>query len=450
MKGPHLLYRSISLFIFFSLTGCSLGNNNHHFQTIAQNELTKISSWQNQQEKSQEATQLTELINIPQLTQLIQQAIQNNPDLQQVSMTLKMAYAQRGLANSDRIPHITTRLNSHKHEESNTNHDSDFTVSWEIDLWQKIQNNVSAADMDIASAKTNYQATLDTLAANIMRTWLSISLYQQLINIEEARLTSLQNNETFIVERYKNGLGSLEDLDNASSSSASTQATLANYQEVLSQRIRTLTLLLGDTPTKKEFHISNEFPTVLQPLATIPAQDLARRPDLQSAYFLILAEQYRTQAAYKALLPSINLSAAFVGDELFKNPVWELLGQLTAPLFLGGELRSKVEIAQLTTEKAYWHYQSTLLNAVNEVENTLGQEQSLSRQQQHIQHALQTAHRSFSHYQKKYSQGLVDIIDLLSTQQQTFNLQAQLTQLIYNRLTNRISLGLALGLGVSS
>lgn len=449
MRGSSLLFHLSSLFILFSLTGCSLGDNNSHFQKIAKNNLTDITTWQYQQENAQYTTQLTELIDIPQLTQLIKQAINNNPDTQQVYMTLKIAYAQRGIVNSARFPQATTTISTHKHEENDMNHDSEVRVSWEVDLWQKIKNNVDAADMDIASAKTNYQATLDTLAANIMRTWLAISLQQQLIIIEESRLTSLQHNETFIIERYRNGLGSLEDLDNARSSSASTQATLANYREELLQNKRTLTLLLGGPPTTK-FEILNEFPTVLQPLANIPAQDLARRPDLQSAYYLILAEQYRTQAAYKALLPSINLSAAFVGDELFNNPVWELLGQLTAPLFLGGKLRAQAEIAQLTTEKAYWNYQSTLLNAVNEVENTLGQEHALSRQQKYIQHALQTAKRSFSHYQQKYSQGLVDIIDLLSTQQQTFNLQSQLTLLIYNRLTNRIELGLALGLGVSS
>ncbi|EAP94443.1 hypothetical protein V12B01_11115 [Vibrio splendidus 12B01] len=58
--------------------------------------------------------------------------------------------------------------------------------------------------------------------------------------------------------------------------------------------------------------------------------------------------------------------------------------------------------------------------------------------------------RSFTSYEEKYRQGLVDIFDLLTVQQQTYDLEAQLTQTIYNRLVNRIDLGLALGLGVSS
>ena len=118
-------------------------------------------------------------------------------------------------------------------------------------------------------------------------------------------------------------------------------------------------------------------------------------------------------------------------------------------MFEGGKLRAQADIATLTAEKAYWSYKETLLTAVNEVNNALGQEQSLSRQQNHIHDALTSANRSFANYQTKYRQGLVNIIDLLSVQQQTFDLEAQLTQLIYNRLVNRIDLGLALGLGIS-
>ena len=80
----------------------------------------------------------------------------------------------------------------------------------------------------------------------------------------------------------------------------------------------------------------------------------------------------------------------------------------------------------------------------------MGQESSLTLQQQHLTNALVSAQRSFTSYEEKYRQGLVDIFDLLTVQQQTYDLEVQLTQTIYNRLVNRIDLGLALGLGVSS
>ena len=60
------------------------------------------------------------------------------------------------------------------------------------------------------------------------------------------------------------------------------------------------------------------------------------------------------------------------------------------------------------------------------------------------------AERSSENYTSKYRQGLADVLDLLTVYQQTYNLKAQLLQLHFNQLSNRIDLGLALGLGVSA
>jgi outer membrane protein TolC len=130
--------------------------------------------------------------------------------------------------------------------------------------------------------------------------------------------------------------------------------------------------------------------------------------------------------------------------------LWNLLGSLSAPLFEGGKLRAQVEIAKLNAEQSFWSYQDTLLNAVNEVENALGQEHSLTQQQQYMDIALQSAERSYDNYLSKYQQGLVDILDLLTVQQQVYDLEATLAQIHFSLLTNRIDLGLALGLGVAS
>ena len=183
---------------------------------------------------------------------------------------------------------------------------------------------------------------------------------------------------------------------------------------------------------------------------------MAGRPDLQQAFFNIEAESLRTDAAYKAMLPSFSLSASLTdiaqtpSEALLTNPLWSVLGQMSAPLFQGGELKSQAEIAQLTTEQSFWAYQETLLTAVNEVENTIGQESALTLQQSHLDDAFLSAQRSIVSYQQKYRQGLVDILDLLTVQQQAFDIEAQLTNTTYQRLLNRIELGLALGLGVSA
>ncbi|MDO6804037.1 TolC family protein, partial [Wenyingzhuangia sp. 1_MG-2023] len=91
-------------------------------------------------------------------------------------------------------------------------------------------------------------------------------------------------------------------------------------------------------------------------------------------------------------------------------------------------------------------YRETLLTAVVEVENALDQEATLARQQEAIQRALESARANETRYVRRYRSGLVDMLDLLSVQQSRYSLEDTLNTLTYQRLSNRITLGLALGL----
>ncbi|MBB1306855.1 TolC family protein [Pseudoalteromonas sp. SR43-5] len=417
--------------------------------------LKQHTNWQYTQSNAQHVNYITDLVNIEGLDSLIEQAVTNNPSFNQVHVALKLAYAQRDVTAASQWFSVDAGFDAQRSETEGTQYSSSVGISWEADIWQKIADNVAAQDMTIASNQATYQGAKDTLVASVIRTYLNIILQQNLLDIEQQRLVVLQNNEQSIVERYQYGLGDLEALDTARTSTASTRATIADYQEQIAKAKRALMLIVG---TDKLQNLPNTLtlPSVIEPLSTLPEQDLARRPDLQSAYYNIQAKYYLVDVSYKELLPSISLSASLSdfastpSQSLLTSPVWSLLGSLSAPLFEGGALRAQVDIAKLNAEQAFWQYQDTLLSAVNEVENALGQEQSLTEQQLQISNALASAKRSFSNYQSKYQQGLVDILDLLTVQQKVYDLQAQLSQINYTLLTNRIDLGLALGLGVSS
>lgn len=464
------LKHSVLSLVLVGLIGCSSTNQADYtvlaeqitastnqqllLELIQQSNLSAQGSEENQAESS---IQITDLVSLPELDTFITQALETNPSFQQSVVALNIAYAQQGITAADRLPTVEASFSGKAQEDSDDTYTTDLTVGWELDLWQKLADSSNASMKDVMSSQASLQGAQDLVVANLMRTWLEISLKQQLVMIEEQRLVVLENNEGLVLARYKSGLGSLEDLDNAKSNSASTKATLADYREQLASSKRSLTLFTGQWVGESlDVSIPVIFPEVLNPLDMMPDQNLSRRPDLQSAFLNIEAEALRTDAAYKAMLPSISLSASLSdmaespSEALLTGPLWSVLGQVSAPLFQGGKLKSQAEVAQLTTEQTYWAYQETLLNAVNEVENTMGQEGSLALQQQHLALALESAQRSFVSYEEKYRQGLVDIFDLLTVQQQTYDLEAQLTQTIYNRLVNRIDLGLALGLGASA
>ena len=442
--------------------------------------------WQSQAQQ-QESTQtlllnsdttLIDVIDIKELPHLagyIDEALSSNASLQQSLITLRKAQVAIDSAKADRNLNVDASFSASKSEttnssastSSNTNsstssnssspsYSASMNVSWELDLWQKISDGISAANLDAASARASYQSARDSLVANVVRSYIDVLTQQQLLNIEQSRLTVLENNEAVILKRYSTGLGSLDDLDTARTSSANTRATIAQYENALLTAKRTLAVLLGrQNQSLNELNTQVSFPDVLLPLTTLPKQDLARRPDLQAAFYALKATEFEVDVAYKALLPSISLSASFSDNAstpsqaLFTNPLWSLLGQMTAPLFHGGALRAQIEDAKLTSANAWWQYRETLLTAVQETQNALDSETALSARISHTNVALANAERSVSTIEGQYRQGLADILDLLSVYDTRFNLQAQAVELHAQKLQNRIDLGLALGLGVS-
>ncbi|PCJ33071.1 MAG: RND transporter [Gammaproteobacteria bacterium] len=451
MPYRALLKQSIAL-SFITLSACTTFSAKQDYAALPQHDLQQVEGWQTLADSTQ-VSYLTDLFNSPAVDDLLQRAFADNPSLQQTLITLDIYQAQLKQTSAQQRPQINAGLNVNNKENSDTSYSSSLSISWQADVWGKLKDSTSAAQLDISEQQYLFQAAKNSLAANIMQSWLSLISQQRDIDIQQQRVETLSKNEAFIIQRYRNGLGSLEDLDSARSSFASAQATLIAKQESYQQQLRSLKTLVGQL-SSLEITIPEDFPTVKLSMAGIAKQDLAKRPDLIAAYSAIEAASLRSKVAYKDLLPSFSLEAMLEDiassprDALFVSPVWSLLAQLTAPLYQGGELRAAAEIAELQTASDYQQYREILLNAVTEVENAIGQEKSLSQQHIYIQSALASTENNLQQYQQNYRTGLVDILDLLSIQQQSYDLAAQLNSITLELLSNRISLGLALGLEI--
>ncbi|MCG8313071.1 MAG: TolC family protein [Pseudomonadales bacterium] len=450
----------VPLILALLLGACSALSPKTDWVQRADTTANSIAAWEGQQQQ-QNTLYLDQLIQSKPLNQLIASALANNPNLQATLLTLQIRQAEARLTSGQRLPDVNASLAANKQEDSESQYTGAISVSWALDLWHKLGDSISAAKMDAAQQYQLAQSARDTLVAEVMKVWLELIADQRVMLIQQQRLQTLQHNETFILSRYRKGLGSAEDLASARTSIASAQATLTVLEESFAQGQRSLRNLVGNEQLSNDLaNIESllspaDYPATQLALANSPAQTLQRRPDLRAAYLAIASADHQAKASYKDMLPSINLEAALTDianspkDALLTNPLWSVLGQLTAPLYKGGQLKTAAEIAELNTAIAYQSYRETLLNAVLEVENALGSERSLMKQQGQIETALNHARNNLAHYRNSYQSGLVTILDLLVIQQNTYDLEEQLDQVIFQRLSNRIDLGLALGLGVS-
>jgi NodT family efflux transporter outer membrane factor (OMF) lipoprotein len=448
----HLTFiKTILLLGSLALSSCAV-RGHEDYPALVERDRTQRQSW-SQLDGGEQTAVLGDLIQSEQVGPLIKEALDANPGLRQTLLTLSIRQAEYRQTSGKSLPAIDAEISTSRQQDTDTVYTGSVSVSWEVDLWGKVANSIQAAQKDMAQQEALYQAARDTLAAEVMKTWLSLIAAQKNITIEGKRLAVLENNEAFILQRYKSGLGNLEDLDSARGETSTSRASVAQYRETLAQNQRIIQKLLGRADNFR-LNIPEEYAAVILPLADLPEQTLRRRPDLKAAYLAIEAASLRTRIAYKDLLPSINLQAALSdvasspASALMNNPVWSLLGQLSAPLFQGGQLMTQTKIAELKTAQSYQAYRETLLEAVQDVEDAIGLERSLTERAIHIESALTRAQNNLHHYELSYRAGLVNILDLLNVQEQNFDLEIQLNNLIHEFLASRIDLGLALGLGV--
>jgi outer membrane protein TolC len=184
----------------------------------------------------------------------------------------------------------------------------------------------------------------------------------------------------------------------------------------------------------------------------MPSELLERRPDVVAAERRVAAAFYRVEESKAARLPRISLTAAVtsISSELFvlqerDNPVWSAGASIAAPLFLGGQLQSQVEIRTAEQKQAIADYGRVGARAFSEVEGALSAGFALEEREAFLKEAVDENTRALEFANVRYRVGPGD---LRAVQQQALALQASRTALLRvqtERLVQRVNLHLALG-----
>jgi outer membrane protein TolC len=448
------LNHCIGLAILMTLSGCSSFDERTDFIAQSQADIQTAPTWP-KLDGSQTVTSLNDLFESKQVDELIDKAFENNTTLQQTILNRQISLATRQLTESSQYADISAGVTSTAKQDNANQLDTNLTLNWELDVWNRLSDTSRAAEYDVVEQTSLLEAAKNSLAADVIKSWLSLIAQKRAIHIQHQRVSTLADTKNFILARYKNGLGTLSDLDSAKTSLANAEATLEKLNLSYSEQLSEINYLIGLLP-RLDIDIPDEFPTLPIAEITLPEQTLSQRPDLRAAFAAIQANALRTDVAYKAMLPEFSIQALLsnsgttLRDALFVSPIWSLLINLSQPIYQGGEYQAEATLAELETAKAYQAYRDTLLTAVKEVDIAIQNELSLNAQQSHYNDALDSADNTLKQYQTSYRSGLVTILDLLEVQQQNYDIQANLNTTQLNLMLNRVNLGLALALGIKS
>ncbi|MDO4560421.1 MAG: efflux transporter outer membrane subunit [bacterium] len=408
------------------------------------------------------------LFNEPVLNQCVDEAFRRNRDLESALAAVAQSRASFKVARGQQRPSLNAQLDvsrsyilggaDGKREETNVLEPAGG-ISYEMDLWGKLQKATRAARENILATEAAKNAVRLSLAGEVAKNYFSLRAADRQIQIAQENLKSQQR--TLELSRYQYEQGQVSELDVRRSEAlvAATAVQVRQLQLAMTQYETSLLLLMGRDP--KEF-ASREVPrgayiAELPPCPAIPdglpAELLTQRPDILQAAFNYRTALANIGSAKAAQYPTISLSG-LIGNlndspsTMLDGPTgWAAAAGLVAPLYNGGKLEANVKKSEAAAQQALAQYYKAVQNAMKEtIDAITANEKSaeivtLELEQEEAQR------RAYELAKTQYLDGMTSQLDLLDAQRSLLAVQLQLEGSRADRLNSAVSLCLALGGG---
>ncbi|SFR83083.1 efflux transporter outer membrane subunit [Sphingomonas jatrophae] len=328
-----------------------------------------------------------------------------------------------------------------------------FDASWEADIFGGLRRGVEAAEADLGAARANLADVQTSIAAEVGTNYVSARLAQARLEIARRNLVTQDETVQIVGWRVQAGLVSSLDLEQARQLRAQTAATIPTLETNYRNAANRLAILIGEAPGAVDAVLQPRAPVPLAPGATdIPAQVIARRPDVAAAERSLAAETARIGVQTAELYPALRLQGSFSGQStsignVLDAGIGNLVGAITAPIFQGGRIRAAIEGQRAATRAALASYRQTVLLALEEVENALVARRAADLREREIDVAAEAARNAVIYARSQYRAGLIDFQTLLDSERSLLSSQDNQASARADRATATVQLYKALGGG---
>ncbi len=399
-----------------------------------------------------------EVFTDPLLQQHIDTALNNNADLLNAALNVKIAKAQLQSAKLAFLPSFyfnpSGTLSSWDGGKATKTYSLPIDASWSIDLFGNLLNQKRSKQMALLATK-DYQLVVQTqLISNVANSYYTLLMLDRELQIVEDMQTIVK--DTWEMMKLQKELGNVRETGVASAE-ANYYSVLAQGEEIKRQIRETensLSLLMGQAAhaiprgTLEEQSLPAEFST------GIALQMLNNRPDVHYAEMSLAECFYNTNQARSKFYPSITISGegAFTNSSgsAIVNPGKILLSavaSLTQPIFARGELIAGLKVAKAQQEQAYNTWQNAVLTAGAEVSNALVLYNSSDTKSQHEAKQVEALEKTVEYTIDLFHMGSSTYLEVLSAQSDLLNAQLSKVSDDFYKMQAVVNLYYALGGG---
>ncbi|MDH6304995.1 multidrug efflux system outer membrane protein [Parabacteroides sp. PF5-5] len=406
----------------------------------------------------------------PYLQSLIEEGLQQNFNLQIAYTRIRQAEVALGIARaayfptaalSGQVQHRRTSVDASGNKDvlgvTSNQYNLGIAVQWEADIWGKINRQQRAKYAQFLNSYAYRNLIQTSLIANIATSYYSLTALDEQLNITKEMVVILGESVETMQAMMDAGLLNGASVEQSKSLLYSTQVSIPGLESQIRQLENSLSVMLGRNPgsISRATLATQSVPKEMK--QGIPAQMLAKRPDVMQAELNFRSAFELTNAAQAALYPSITLSTgSMIGygantlSSFFRpeNLLLNVIGGLTQPLFAGKQLIGQVQIAKAQQEEALLNFRQTVLSAGQEVSDILFTFESSLRKNESRNKQVEAAKTALYYTQELLKAGEANYTEVLTAEQNL--LQAQLGQVSdkLEQLQATVNLYRALGGGV--
>ncbi|SDD18348.1 efflux transporter, outer membrane factor (OMF) lipoprotein, NodT family [Sphingomonas sp. YR710] len=329
-----------------------------------------------------------------------------------------------------------------------------FDVAWEADIFGGIRRSIQATRASAESTEATLHFTQLSVASEVGLNYMAARLAQIRLRIARENLASQDETLQIVGWRRDAGLVSSLDYEQARQLRAQTAASIPTIENTYMTAVNRIAVLLGEAPGAVTALIDPPASIPLAPgiAAPIPAEVIARRPDVAASERALAAEVARIGVQKAQLYPALRLTGSFSGSassvgNVISDGVGALAAAISAPIFEGGQIRAAIAGQRASTDAALAGYRSTVLEALEEVENALKARDVAERRERDIAISAEAAGNAVRYARAQYRAGLIDFQSLLDTERALLSSQDSAASARADRATSTIQLYKALGGG---
>lgn len=412
----------------------------------------------------------SEYFTDPYLQAIIDEGINNNHDLQIALARIKQAEATSGMAKGAYFPNVAlagqVQHARHSYDEdrgkdvlgyNSTSYTLGIAATWEVDLWGKLNRQSRGRYAQLLASHSYRNLVQTTLIANIANSYYSLLTLDEQLKITKETIVLLEESTETMQAMMEAGMLTAAAVEQSKSLLFNTKISVPEIESQIKELENAICLMLG----RKAGSISRStietqvVPTELK--YGIPAQMLAKRPDVQQAELGFRAAFEFTNAAQAAFYPSITLgTGSIIGysattlSGFFKpeNIIANILGGITQPLFAQKQLTGNLKIAKAQQEEALLTFQKTVISASNEVSNIMFLYQSSVSKNELRTEQVKSLTKAVDYTKELLKAGEANYTEVLTAEQNLLQAQLGQTSDKLEQLKASVNLYRALGGGI--